>query len=126
MIPTISAAAVNSALAPLLYSAVTCLSMPSLFASNEIPLLLRHVNHCLVSGGALHLTIIDPQPEMETMGPKLRQWLFDNLVLNLEEQFRTTYPSQTFPSWLAGAGLRGKGSSIAHVKCPAAVKEIAY
>ena len=47
------------------------------------------------------------------MGPKLRQWLFTNLLVNLEQAFRTTWPSETFPAWLAVGRLRGKGSTIA-------------
>ncbi|KAI0407481.1 hypothetical protein F4802DRAFT_611938 [Xylaria palmicola] len=70
-------------------------------------------------GGALHMTIIDPQPLSTSMGPKLRQWLFTNLLINLEQAFRTTWPSQTFPAWLGLGNLRGKGSTIATITVPA-------
>ncbi|KAJ8126505.1 hypothetical protein O1611_g7133 [Lasiodiplodia mahajangana] len=70
-------------------------------------------------GGALHLTIIDPQPVSASMGPKLRQWLFTSLLINLEQAFRTTLPSETFPAWLAVGNLRGKGSTIAIITAPA-------
>ncbi|KAI0598161.1 hypothetical protein F4775DRAFT_601601 [Biscogniauxia sp. FL1348] len=60
-----------------------------------------------------------PNPVSASMGPKLRQWLFEKLLINLEQMFRTTYPSGTFPAWLAVARLRGKGSTIATLSVPA-------
>lgn len=122
LVPSVSVPASSRALAPKLYSAVTCLSMPALVPSTDIPPFLRHINRCLAPGGALHLTIIDPQPVSESMGPKLRQWLFSNLLINLEQAFRTTLPSETFPVWLAVGNLRGKGSTIAIITAPAISK----
>ncbi|KAI1465624.1 uncharacterized protein F4812DRAFT_452166 [Daldinia caldariorum] len=112
LVPVISASAGSRPLAPQLYSTVTCLPMPALFPSSEIPPLLRHIYRCLTPGGALHLTLIDPQPVSSSMGPKLRQWLFENLLIQLEKKCRTTLPSDTFPAWLAVAKLRGFGSTI--------------
>ncbi|KAI1648586.1 uncharacterized protein F4817DRAFT_364245 [Daldinia loculata] len=112
LVPAISASAGSRPLAPQLYSTVTCLPMPALFPSSEIPPLLRHIYRCLAPGGALHLTLIDPQPVSSSMGPKLRQWLFENLLIQLEKKCRTTLPSDTFPAWLAVAKLRGFGSTI--------------
>ncbi|KAI0454512.1 hypothetical protein F5B21DRAFT_233171 [Xylaria acuta] len=119
LVPSVSVSAGSRALPPRLYSTVTCLSMPALFPSTDIPPFLRHINRCLAPGGALHLTIIDPQPVPTSMGPKLRQWLFTYLLINLEQAFRTTWPSKTFPAWLAHGNLRGKGSTIATVTVPA-------
>ncbi|KAI8627712.1 hypothetical protein F5Y19DRAFT_162845 [Xylariaceae sp. FL1651] len=119
LVPAVSTSAASRALPPRLYSTVTSLSMPALFPSTEIPPFLRHVSRCLAPGGALHLTIIDPQPVSASMGPKLRQWLFENLLINLEQAFRTTLPSETFPAWLAVGRLRGKGSTIASISVPA-------
>ncbi|KAI5924639.1 hypothetical protein F4810DRAFT_110328 [Camillea tinctor] len=119
LVPAVSAVAGSRTLPPQLYSVVTCLNLPSLFPSTEIPPFLRHINRCLTEGGALHLTLIDPQPVSASMGPKLRQWLFEKLLINLEQMFRTTYPSGTFPAWLAVARLRGKGSTIATLSVPA-------
>ncbi|KAI0396153.1 hypothetical protein F5Y17DRAFT_473208 [Xylariaceae sp. FL0594] len=119
LVPSVSIAAASRALAPQLYSTVTCLSMPALFPSTDIPPFLRHINRCLAPGGSLHLTIIDPQPVSASMGPKLRQWLFTHLLINLEQAFRTTWPSETFPAWLAVGHLRGKGSTIATITVPA-------
>ncbi|KAI1414286.1 hypothetical protein F5Y13DRAFT_197742 [Hypoxylon sp. FL1857] len=115
LVPAISASAGSRPLAPQLYSTVTCLPMPALFPSSEIPLMLRHIYRCLTPGGALHLTLIDPQPVSSSMGPKLRQWLFEKLLIQLEKRCRTTYPSGTFPAWLAVAKLRGSGSTITTV-----------
>ncbi|KAI0834164.1 hypothetical protein F5Y06DRAFT_307112 [Hypoxylon sp. FL0890] len=115
LVPAISASAGSRPLAPQLYSTVTCLPMPALFPSSEIPPMLRHIYRCLTPGGALHLTLIDPQPVSSSMGPKLRQWLFENLLIQLEKRCRTTYPSGTFPAWLAVAKLRGFGSTITTV-----------
>ncbi|KAI1176146.1 hypothetical protein F4777DRAFT_597908 [Nemania sp. FL0916] len=119
LVPSISVSASSRVLPPRLYSSVTCLSMPALFPSTDIPPFLRHINKCLAPGGALHLTVIDPQPVSTSMGPKLRQWLFTNLLINLEQAFRTTWPSETFPAWLAIGDLRGKGSTIATTVAPA-------
>ncbi|KAI1365934.1 hypothetical protein F5Y08DRAFT_161624 [Xylaria arbuscula] len=113
LVPSVSVSASSRTLPPQIYSVVTCLAMPALVPSTDIPPLLRHINRCLAPGGALHLTIIDPQPVSSSMGPKLRQWLFTNLLINLEQAFRTTWPSETFPAWLAVGRLRGKGSTIA-------------
>ncbi|KAI1423753.1 hypothetical protein F5Y12DRAFT_716018 [Xylaria sp. FL1777] len=119
LVPSVSVSASSRALPPQLYSAVTCLTMPALFPSTDIPPFLRHINRCLAPGGALHLTIIDPQPVSSSMGPKLRQWLFTHLLINLEQAFRTTWPSETFPAWLAVGRLRGRGSTIATKTFPA-------
>ncbi|KAI1462449.1 hypothetical protein F4805DRAFT_474387 [Annulohypoxylon moriforme] len=115
LVPAISAQSGSRPLAPQLYSTVTCLPMPALFPSSEIPPMLRHIYRCLAPGGALHLTLIDPQPISSSMGPKLRQWLFEKLLIQLEKRCRTTYPSGTFPAWLAVAKLRGFGSTITTV-----------
>jgi hypothetical protein len=117
--PTISASVVSCLLPSQLFSSVTCLSMASLFPSVDIPPLLRKVRRCLAPGGALHLTIIDPEPVPGSIGPRLRQWLIENLLTDLEQEFRTTLPSRTLPSWLAVSRLRGKGSTIMSLSVPA-------
>lgn len=102
--------------APQLFSAVHSLSLPSLLPSSEMPQLLRNINRYLADNGVLHLTLIDPSPVSSTLGPHLRSWLSENLLLNLERQFRCMNPSKLFPSWLADAQLRGDGSTITSVK----------
>ncbi|KAK8065654.1 hypothetical protein PG997_012401 [Apiospora hydei] len=91
----------------------------AIYETQEIPPFLRHIHRCLAPGGALHLTIIDPQPVSASMGPLLRQWLFEKLLINLEQSSRTTYPSETLPAWLGLGRLRGKGSTIVTVSVPA-------
>ncbi|KAK8101215.1 hypothetical protein PG999_011589 [Apiospora kogelbergensis] len=91
LVPAVSATAASRPLPPKLYSAVTCLSMPALFASAEIP------------------------PFSETHPP----WLFEKLLINLEQSSRTTYPSETLPAWLGLGRLRGQGSTIVTVSVPA-------
>ncbi|KAK7935136.1 hypothetical protein PG985_000631 [Apiospora marii] len=83
------------------------------------PPFLRHIHRCLAPGGALHLTIIDPQPVSASMGPLLRQWLFEKLLINLEQSSRTTYPSEILPAWLGLGRLRGQGSTIVTVSVAA-------
>lgn len=56
--------------------------------------------------------IIDPWPIVESMGPKLQAWLDENLIFNLELQFRCNHPSRMFPVWLQDANLRANGSII--------------
>lgn len=68
------------------------------------------------SPGTLHLTILDPAPLPDTLGPLLRAWLDDHLILNLERQFRCINPGRLFPVWLADAGLRAEGSTIVNVR----------
>ncbi|KAK7750622.1 hypothetical protein SLS62_007469 [Diatrype stigma] len=123
LVPTVSTSAAFRPLAPRFYTMVTCLSMPALFPATDIPPFLRQIHRCLTPGGALHLTLIDPQPVSSSMGPLLRQWMFDNLLVELEREFRTTYPNRIFPDWLRVGKLRGKGSTISTVSVPAVPKE---
>ncbi|KAK4453141.1 hypothetical protein QBC34DRAFT_217652 [Podospora aff. communis PSN243] len=99
------------------YSKVFCLCLPSMMPSQEIPRLLRTVHRCLTPKGILHLTVIDPSPATQSLGPKMRHWLDQNLILNLESQFRCISPSRLLPAWLADARLRANGSVISRVKC---------
>ncbi|RYP50061.1 hypothetical protein DL768_004347 [Monosporascus sp. mg162] len=124
LVPTISTSAAFRPLPPQFYSTITCLSMPALFPSTEIPPFLRRIHRCLAPGGALHLTVIDPQPVSSSTGPILRQWLFEKLLINLERDFRTTYPSGTFPDWLEIGRLRGEGSTITTLSAPVVDKRV--
>ncbi|KAK1833358.1 hypothetical protein QBC39DRAFT_50195 [Podospora conica] len=98
------------------YNGARCLSLPSLLPSSDIPTLLGGIHRCLAPKGVLHLVLIDPLPTRESLGPCMRHWLDDNLLINLEAQFRCTSPNRVFPLWLAKAGLRGDGSVITKVK----------
>lgn len=108
--PFVSAASVSFAKEA--YSAVNCLPIASIVPSSEIPGLLRRVHHALAPGGALDMVVLDPLPDARSTGPALRRWLDENLVFNLEQQFRCTNPSRNFPVWLQEARLRARGSVI--------------
>ncbi|KAK7749815.1 hypothetical protein SLS53_000395 [Cytospora paraplurivora] len=94
------------------YSTVNCLSLASIVPSSEIPPLLSRIHGVLGRGGALSMAVLDPLPKPHSAGPALRQWLDENLVFNLEQQFRCTNPSRNFPVWLQDARLRARGSII--------------
>lgn len=85
-------------------------------SSQGIPRLLRNIYRCLAVKGVLHLALIDPSPTTQSLGPRMRRWLDENLILNLESRFRCISPSRLFPAWLADARLRGDGSVITKVK----------
>jgi hypothetical protein len=110
-------------LAPNYFSAVYCLSLPSVLSSQEIPGLLRGIHACLVTGGILHLVLINPAPATSSLGPRMRQWIEDNLLLNLERHFRCTNPRKLIPLWLRDAGLRADDSTKVTVKCQAVVQK---
>lgn len=113
-LPVVSHAALSTA--PDMFSAVYCLSLPSLVASSEIPPLLRNIHRTLAPGGAIHLTLVDPAPVAQSLGPRMRLWIEENLQLNLERKFRCVHPRKLVPGWLAEARLRGPGSTITTVK----------
>ncbi|RBR18767.1 uncharacterized protein FIESC28_05908 [Fusarium coffeatum] len=92
--------------APSSIEAVHSLRLPLAMPSQDIPALLRNIHRCLEPGGSLHLTIIDPLPITNTLGPLLRTWIEDHLLFNLESSFRCTNPSKLLPVWLKNASLR--------------------
>ncbi|GKT48879.1 uncharacterized protein ColSpa_09060 [Colletotrichum spaethianum] len=114
LVPAISPSAFP--VAPSLFGVAYSLALPALLPSPEVPGLLRNVHRCLAVGGALHLTLIDPLPIKSTLGPLMRSWIEENLIFNLEKNFRCMNPSKLFPLWLADASLRGEGSTITTVK----------
>lgn len=115
--PAVSASVIS--LAPESFSAISCVPIISILPSSEIPKLLQRVHHVLAPGGYLHLVVIDPWPVTSSMGPLLQRWIDENLVFNLELQFRCTHPSRMFPIWLEDACLRAPGSIITHTRFPA-------
>lgn len=108
--PAVSASAVG--VASDAFSAVNCLPIASILPSSDLPRLLQNIFRVLAPGGFLNMVIIDPLPGPGSTGPLMRRWLDENLVFNLEQQFRCTNPSRNFPVWLSEAGLRAKGSVI--------------
>lgn len=111
--PTASA---NFPVSSEVFSAVYSLSLPSLVSSQDIPQILKSVHRCLAPGATFHLTLIDPMPVVSSLGPQMRAWLEEHLLLNLEKNFRCVNPSRLFPDWLAECDLRGEGSIISTAK----------
>ncbi|KAG8675975.1 hypothetical protein FPOAC2_02057 [Fusarium poae] len=95
-----------------LFETVYSLSLPSVSPSTEIPGVLKNISKYLRVGGSLHLTLIDPLPCAGTLGHRMRTWLEEHLLINLERHFRCTNPSKLFPDWMGDAGLRGQGSTL--------------
>ncbi|KAF8853647.1 hypothetical protein BDZ45DRAFT_598261 [Acephala macrosclerotiorum] len=132
-----------------IFSSIHSFNLPSLLPASSIPSILSECHRVLASpslpgnssqatitpsnsnafeskGGTLHLTILDPSPLPGTLGPRLRTWLDNHLVLNLEKQFRCINPSRLLPDWLADAGLRAEGSTVTYVKFFASVPSVAW
>jgi len=91
--------------APSTFSTITCLRLPMLLPSSSIPSMLSECNRILSSGGSLQLTIMDPSPIASSVGPKMRAWMDDHLLLKLETQFRCLKPAKLMPIWLEEAGF---------------------
>ena len=104
--------------APSTFTAITCLRLPMLLPSSSIPSMLSECHRVLNSSGTLQLTIMDPSPIASTLGPKMRAWMEDQLLLRLETQFRCLKPAKLMPIWLEEAGFRvatqqeGDGSTV--------------
>jgi hypothetical protein len=95
--------------APSIFSSIHGLTLPSILSAPSIPVILRECHRVLRSDGTLHLTILDPAPISSTIGPKLRTWLDNHLLLTLETQFRCSNPSRLLPIWLYNAGFSSQG-----------------
>lgn len=119
--PAISASAVSVATEA--FSAVNCLPIASILPSSDLPRLLQNIFRVLAPGGYLNMVIVDPMPNLASAGPALRKWLDENLIFNLEQQFRCTNPSRNFPFWLLEAGLRAKGSVITTARFQAVIPQ---
>jgi hypothetical protein len=95
-----------------IFETVFSLSIPAVCPSPDIPRVLKNISKCLRVGGSLKLTLIDPLPCTGTLGHRMRTWLEENLLINLERHFRCTNPSKLFPDWMGDAALRGQGSTL--------------
>jgi hypothetical protein len=102
---TVPSLSVHLPYAPSIFSSISAMTLPTLLSSPSIPTLLRECHRVLIPMGTLCLTIMDPCPATATLGPKLRAWLDDNLLLNLEKQFRCTSPGRLLPIWMREAGF---------------------
>lgn len=100
-----------AALNPLPYASATLThirsaALPALLPAQEIPSLLRECHRVLVPGGVLELRIVEPVPERGSLGPKMRAWVDEHVVLGLERQFRTARPGTLVEGWVRGAGFK--------------------
>ncbi|KAF4982035.1 hypothetical protein FZEAL_2285 [Fusarium zealandicum] len=114
LVPSVSPSAFP--VAPNLFETVYSLSLPAICSSPDILSVLKNISKCLRPGGSLQLTLIDPLPCAGTLGHRMRTWLEEHLLINLERQFRCVNPSKLFPDWLGDASLRGRGSTLTTAK----------
>lgn len=112
--------------APQLFETVYSLSMPAICSSPDIPGVLKNICKSLKQGGSLQLTLIDPLPCAGTLGQRMRTWLEEHLLLNLERHFRCMNPSKLFPDWLGEVSLRGRGSTLTTAKFFAIPTSVRY
>ncbi|KAF4582971.1 hypothetical protein GQ602_006115 [Ophiocordyceps camponoti-floridani] len=101
---------------PQLFEAVYAVSLPSLCSARELRGLISNVSSCLKPQGTLSLRIIDPLPCAETLGRRMRGWLEEHLMANLEKQGRCSRPTAQLPQWLGEVSLRAAGSTLTTAK----------
>ncbi|KAL3418569.1 hypothetical protein PVAG01_10285 [Phlyctema vagabunda] len=96
----------NLPYAPSTFTTINSMKLPTLLPSSSLPTLLQECHRVLGTNGTLNLLIMDPSPRSSTMGPKMKAWLEDHLILKLETQFRCLKPTKLMPIWLREAGFR--------------------
>lgn len=105
-------------LSPESFDAAYCLGLPAVLPSQEIPEFIHNVYKILKMDGVLHMVLFDPTPVASSMGPRLRQWLDDNLLFNLETKFRCIKPTKLVPHWCTDAYLQADKNTIKKIRCP--------
>lgn len=95
-----------------LFDAAYSMSLPSLCDVGQIEAVVSKISRSLKARGVLNLILIDPTPNVGALGERLRTWLLENLLLNLERNSRCLYPSILLPHLLGAASLRGPGSTL--------------
>ncbi|XP_044721901.1 uncharacterized protein HRG_04816 [Hirsutella rhossiliensis] len=109
---------------PGLFEAVHALSLPSLCSSQDLRGIMQNVSSSLKPGGTFYLVVINPLPCVDTLGRRLRMWLEEHLVANLEKKSRCTNPTAQLPRWLGEVSLRGAGSILTAVKFYATAENV--
>ncbi|RDA88940.1 hypothetical protein CP532_0678 [Ophiocordyceps camponoti-leonardi (nom. inval.)] len=109
---------------PQLFEAVYAVSLPSLCSSQELRGLIKSVRACLKPNGTLSLRLIDPLPCAETLGRRMRSWLEEHLIANLEKQGRCSRPTAQLPQWLGEESLRAPGSTLTTAKFYATAESV--
>ena len=75
---------------------------PSLSAP-KIPSILQEMHRLLCEDGTFEIRLTDVVPKRA--GLKLRMWLDDHIMINLERGFRCARPTLLMPGWLTDAGF---------------------
>ncbi|KAK2592921.1 hypothetical protein QQS21_009366 [Conoideocrella luteorostrata] len=94
------------------FNDVYSMVLPSFCREPELPVVLHNINKSLKPGGVFNLLVIDPIPNIEALGEKMRAWLLKHLLRNLQRQSRCLNPSGSLPTFLGQASLRGPGSTL--------------
>jgi hypothetical protein len=77
----------------------------SLLPSSKIPTLLADCFRVLKPDGVLTIRLMDAMPDRSSTGPRLTEWLDENLLEMLEQEFRCSKPSSLLPRWTKAAGF---------------------
>lgn len=88
------------------FNHIRCAALPSHLPSAKIKPILRDLLRMLAPGGILELRLIDGTPVRATMGPRLRAWFEERLLLNLEKEFLCSRPLALLPGWVKECGFR--------------------
>lgn len=110
--------------APQMFSDIYAQTLPTIISAGDIPLVLRSMHRVLKPLGTLHLILMDPLPVEATMGPRMRAWLEEHLLINLERQFRCINPTRQFLPWLRDAHFQLGESAKVVCRFPAAVLDL--
>jgi hypothetical protein len=96
-----------------MFNSVFVSSLPTLLPASGIPAFLKECYRLLAPNGQFEARLVNAQPERSTIGPKLSAWLEDNLIIQLETEFRCSRPCEVVPSWANSAGFRMPNGSKA-------------
>ncbi|EKG15598.1 hypothetical protein MPH_07033 [Macrophomina phaseolina MS6] len=88
------------------FNLIRCAALPSHLPASKIQPILRDLLRMLAPGGILELRLIDSTPVRATMGPRLRAWFEERLLLNLEKGFLCSRPLALLPGWVKDCGFR--------------------
>lgn len=87
---------------PIADSCVSNIVVPwlaTLLPASQIPALIAESYRLLQPGGQFDARLINALPVKATMGPKLELWLEENLIIQLESDFRCSRPCELLPTW---------------------------
>ncbi|KAF2088025.1 hypothetical protein K490DRAFT_65305 [Saccharata proteae CBS 121410] len=90
---------------PSSFNHIRASSLPAHLAASDLPALLRDCFRLLAPGGILELRLVDATPRPATMGPLLRAWFEERVLLGLELGFRCSRPTSLMSAWVRKAGF---------------------